>query len=65
MMQVATTQMVKMYFPGRQMAPFGAICLAMNSAAMVFPQVWETLISNYGWHIAFYSLGIIKICSMA
>ena len=57
-MQVATTQTIKAYFSGTQIAPFGAVCLSMNTAAMVFPQIWRILMSNYGWNTTFYVLGI-------
>lgn len=56
-MQVATTQVIKSYFPGKQAAPFGAICLTMNAAAMAYPELWRWLMANYGWDITFYSLG--------
>lgn len=56
-MQVATTQIIKVYFPGRQAAPFGAICLTMNSAAVAFPLVWEQLMELLGWHLALIAIG--------
>ena len=56
-MQVATTNIIKEYFPGRQIGPFGAVCLTMNIAAMVVPQLWKALMETLGWKYNLITIG--------
>ena len=57
MMQVATTNVIKEYFPGRQIGPFGAFCLTMNTSAMVVPQVWKAFMETLGWKYNLIAIG--------
>ena len=57
MMQIATTNTIKQYFPGRQIGPFGAVCLTMNVAAMIVPQLWRSLMTALGWELALITIG--------
>ena len=59
-MQVATTNIIKEYFPGRQISPFGALCLTVNVAAMIVPQLWRQLVEALGWHNNLITIG--KMC---
>lgn len=56
-MQVATTNVIKEYFPGRQVGPFGALCFTVNMAAMLLPQMWNLFISSLGWQNTLISIG--------
>ena len=56
-MQVDTINIIKEYFPGRQIGPFGAICLTMNTSAMVAPQLWKALKETLGWKNNLITIG--------
>lgn len=59
MMQVATTQIIKVYFPGRQFAPFGVLCITNNAAAMAYPIIFKSVMDAFNWHHGFIALGML------
>ena len=57
MIHVATTNIVKEYFPGRQIGPFGVICMSLNIATMVVPQMWKNLMAVLDWQFTLVVIG--------
>ena len=57
MMQIATTNVIKEYFPGRQIGPFGAVCLTLNAAGIAVPHLWKQLMQLLGWQYTLISIG--------
>ncbi|XP_067941998.1 monocarboxylate transporter 9-like [Watersipora subatra] len=59
MLHVATTNIIKEYFPGKQIGPFGAACLSLNLATVVVPQLWRYLMTALSWQLALITIGAI------
>ena len=59
MIHVATTNIVKQYFPSGDIAPYGAMCLTINMTLVVVPQLWRYLMDTLDWQLGLITIGML------
>ncbi|XP_067942002.1 monocarboxylate transporter 9-like [Watersipora subatra] len=65
MVHVATTNIIKEHFPGKQIGPFGATCLSLFLATIVAPQLWRYLMTALTWQLALVTIGCMLTVNIA